>query len=286
VHSGASIADINCVRKHFSAVKGGRLGRLAAGIPNLTILVSDVPAGRLDTLASGPTVPDSSTVPHCREIIDRYHLNAKFPPAVRAFFESPGLPETPKPDSFSARVVTLLSDADLAEAARRHAESLGFTAIVDNTCDDWDYRAAAAYLLAKLRDRRKISPPVCLISVGEVTVEVSRPSDSQGAAVGGRNQHFALYASTLPTPRDGRLAILSAGSDGIDGNSPSAGAVLDVELLQAGRQSVVDAPAMNFEAEAALARFDSGTFLNRIGATIETGPTGNNLRDLRLFLAT
>jgi len=103
VHSGASIAEINCVRKHFSAVKGGRLGQAAAAIPNLSIIVSDVPGGRLDALASGPTLPDTSTVSQCKEVLNRFDLLPQFPASVQRFFHAPTLPETPKPGSFPAR---------------------------------------------------------------------------------------------------------------------------------------------------------------------------------------
>ena len=151
VHSGASITEINCVRKHFSAVKGGRLALAARGLPAVSVLVSDVPPGRLDALASGPTLPDTSTVAECREILDRYHLLPRFPASIRRFFKRDDLPETPKPGDFSARSITLLTSGDLADAARRHAETLGFHAVIDNTCDDWDYRDAARYLLDRLR---------------------------------------------------------------------------------------------------------------------------------------
>jgi glycerate 2-kinase len=133
VHSGASIAEINCVRKHFSAVKGGRLGLLAKTIPSLTLLVSDVPAGQLDALASGPTLPDPSTCAMCLEILERYRLMPQFPPSVQRFFASSELPETPKPGDFRANALTLLSSDDLAKAARRKAESLGFHTVLDHS---------------------------------------------------------------------------------------------------------------------------------------------------------
>jgi hydroxypyruvate reductase len=270
VHSGASIAEINCVRKHFSAIKGGRLGKAAATIPSLTLLVSDVPAGQLDALASGPTLPDTSTLAQCRQLLDRYNLLAQFPASVQRFFNSPELPETPKPGDFPARILTLLSSSDLAESARRAADAHGFTAVIDTASDDWDYRPAAEHLLARLRDLRSHHRRVCLIAPGEVTVQLPA---GQSAGIGGRNQHFALYAATLLTPADHPTAIFSAGSDGIDGNSPFAGAVLDDTSLQA--------IAL---AQDALNRFDSSTFLSGIDATMATGPTGNNLRDLRLLL--
>jgi glycerate 2-kinase len=276
VHSGASIAEINCVRKHFSAVKGGRLTAAAHAAPCLSLFVSDVPSGHLDTIASGPTVPDTTTLEDCRDILARYHLLDRFPPSVQRFFSDPALPETPKPHQLPAPTLTLLDPGDLAAAAQQHAEQLGFHVVIDNTCDDWDYRAAADYLLARLRVLRRVHPRVCLISVGEVTVS-SANARRIASGIGGRNQHFALYAATRLEPSEASIAVLSAGSDGIDGNSTAAGAVV--------HENTLPTPLMRAEAQTALQSFQSGTFLQSLGATITTGPTGNNLRDLRLLLA-
>jgi hydroxypyruvate reductase len=279
VLSGASIIEMNCVRKHFSAVKGGRLAlaacALAAGrAQTLSLLVSDVPPAHLDALGSGPTIGDPTTVAECREILARYELMEKFPAPVRRFFASVELQETPKPDDLNARICKLLDSDEMAEAARGHAERLGFYAVIDNGCDDWSYEAAADYLLKRLRELRRKHTRVCLISVGEVTVRV----DAAGAnARGGRNQHFALYMATLLRPDDGPLAILSAGSDGIDGNSDAAGAIVD--------EHTIDCDATRNSALRALAEFDSSSWLSGAGATVVTGATGHNLRDLRILLA-
>jgi len=296
VHSGASIAEMNCVRKHFSAVKGGRLAIVARGAECFSVFVSDVPAGHLDTIASGPTVPDLSTIYECREILARYDLLERFPASVRQFFMSSELPETPKPEGLTARTLTLLDANDLADAARRRATQLGFHAVIDNTCDDWDYRAASEYLLARLRMLRREHARISLISVGEIAVSLADPvidaSDGLiGSAIGGRNQHFALYTATLLESSDEPIAVLSAGTDGIDGNSIAAGAVVNEQTL---RERNFGAPApdntsldewLHVEAQAALRQFRSFAFLERAGATIMVGPTGNNLRDLRIFLA-
>jgi hydroxypyruvate reductase len=270
VLSGAPIEEMNCVRKHFSAVKGGRLGQAAAAMPCVTLGVSDVPTGRLNVLASGPTLPDPSTAAECRETLMRYGLLDQFPLRVCDFF-SGEIPETPKPESFTARALTLLSDHDLAAAAKRAAEALGFLAVVDNTTDNWEYDRAAKFLLARLASLRAQHGRVCLIAPGETVVKVP----SQATGTGGRNQHFALYAATLIDNL--AKAVLSAGSDGIDGNSRFAGAIVDENTLRE--------PGRREAALDALERFDAATFLNNVGATIETGPTGNNLRDLRLLLA-
>jgi glycerate 2-kinase len=276
VHSGASIAEINCVRKHFSAIKGGRLGLAAGSIPSLTIAVSDVPKGRLDALASGPTLPDLSTVEQCRAILAKYSLLTQFPRAVRAFFDSPLQIETPKPGIIPGRVYCLLSSDDLAEAARRSAEALGYTCFVDNTCDDWDYRDASDYLLERLRALRSQHERVCLISVGEVTVKLPEDSHAEESphGLGGRNTHFALYSATRLEASES-ISVLSAGSDGVDGNCVAAGAIVDESTVRQRAE----------EAARALQGFDSFQYLDEAGATIITGPTGNNLRDIRILLA-
>ena len=284
VHSGASIAEMNCVRKHFSAVKGGRLAAAAQGAECFSLFVSDVPPRHLDTIASGPTVPDTSTLAECREILQRYKLLERFPASVRQFFTSADLPETPKPQDLVTHSLTLLDASDLADAARKHAEQLGFHVVIDNTCDDWDYRAASEYLLTRLRALRREHPRVCLISVGEVAVSVTNDG-LIASGIGGRNQHFALYTATQLEPSDAPIAVLSAGSDGIDGNSKAAGAVIDEHTLSSVGAEQADEGQLRADAHAALEQFCSFQFLQSRGAIITTGPTGNNLRDLRILLA-
>jgi hydroxypyruvate reductase len=198
----------------------------------------------------------------------------RFPASVRRFFASPELPETPKPDELTARICKLVDSDEMAEAARGYAERLGFYAVIDNACDDWSYDAAADYLLDRLRQLRREHSRVCLISAGEVTVRVDA---SFASAKGGRNQHFALYMATQLCDEDGPVAVLSAGSDGIDGNSDAAGAIVD--------EHIIDCDATRDSALRALAEFDSSSWLSRAGATVVTGPTGHNLRDLRILLA-
>ena len=274
VHSGASIVEMNCVRKHFSAVKGGRLALAAGAAQTLSLLVSDVPPAHLDALGSGPTVDDSTTVAECREILERYGLMEKFPAPVRRFFALAELQETPKPGELNARICKLVDSDEMAEAAQRHAERLGFYAVIDNACDDWSYDAAAEYLLDRLRELRREHARVCLISAGEVAVRVDV---SRANARGGRNQHFALYMAIQLRAEDGPIAVLSAGSDGVDGNSDAAGAIVD--------EHMIDCSATRESALRALAEFDSSTWLSGVGATVVTGPTGHNLRDLRILLA-
>jgi glycerate 2-kinase len=305
--SGAPINEINTLRKHFSAVKGGRLAIAAPEATKVSLLLPDVPLRALDALASGPTSPDHSTVAEVRDLIERYGLHFKFPPAVRAFFErddlpeSPGskarrapfLPKLPWAEAAQARRVTaqanlsgedaafrdsvfeiLLSSHDLVENARLLAEKAGYHVAVDNSCDDWDYADAARYLLERFDLLRRRHPRLCLISGGEVTVTLS---PQPGA--GGRNQQFALACALELARYPGEhLTVLSAGSDGIDGNTQSAGAIADPT-------TVARARAFGFDPRVSLASFNACPLFTALGDSVVTGPTGHNLRDLRLLLA-
>jgi glycerate 2-kinase len=295
VHSGATIAEINCIRKHFSAVKGGRLAIAAHGAQTISLLVSDVPPGHLDALASGPTLYDTSTVAECHAIIASYRLLERFPTSVQRFFQASDLPETPKPGELKQSAWTLLDADQLAAAAQRHAIEMGYYVVIDNSCDDWDYQEAAHYLLDRLRLLRQEHPRVCLISAGEVSVRLPEQngvtSNSGGdnnnrqVGVGGRNQQFALYMATLLKPSDRAIAVLSAGSDGIDGNSDAAGAIVDEQTLEAEFTPGNQVNWRRTQALKALIDFNSSSVLAEAHATITTGATGNNLRDLRILLS-
>jgi glycerate 2-kinase len=272
VHSGAPIAEINAVRKHLSAVKGGRLARAAYPAQQVSILVSDVPDNTPDALASGPTMPDSTSVYDCERIAEKYKLVEQFPDSVADIFRQHALEETPKSDDpafVRARWWTVLSNKVAIDEAAAAATRAGFAVEIDNSCDDWPYDKAADYLLNRLQELRSKVSRVCLISGGEVTVTV------RNGGVGGRNQQFALACAEKIAERD--ITVLSAGTDGIDGNSPAAGAVVDgSSLSRAGGPDVI---------REALARFDACPLLEALGDVINTGPTGNNLRDLRVLLA-
>jgi hydroxypyruvate reductase len=305
--SGAPINEVNTLRKHFSAVKGGRLAIAAPEALKVSLLVPDVPLRSLDALASGPSTPDHSTVADARELLAKYDLSPKLPPSIRAFFEredlpeSPGnkgwrasfLPKMPWTDPARPRRITsaasmseedpafrdsvfeiLLSSHDLVENTRALAQQAGYHVVVDNSCDDWDYAAAARYLLERFHAFRVKHKRFCLISVGEVTVTLTR---APGA--GGRNQQFALACALELANHPGKhLAILSAGSDGIDGNTRAAGAVADPT-------TVARARAFGFNPEQSLAEFNACPLFTAIGDSVATGPTGQNLRDLRLLIS-
>jgi len=291
VASGATISEVNTVRKYFSAVKGGRLAIAAPEAEKLTLLLADVPLKDLGAVASSPTLPDHSTWAECNEILTRFHLLEKFPQSVREYFshiysQDHGFAQSggPRPSELHpasdpaafahAQFDTLLSNHDFVNAARHYAHSLGYKVIIDNSCDDWDYADAVRYLLKRFHELRRESPRLCLLSSGEVTVKLG-----EHPGCGGRNQQFALTAAVELAVHEGEsLAVLSAGSDGIDGNSPAAGAIVDPTTISRARD-------YGFNPEDAMARFDTCSLFTALGDTIVTGPTGNNLRDLRILLA-
>ena len=271
VHSGAPIGEINAIRKHLSAVKGGRLAQAAYPATQVSILVSDVPDATPDALASGPAMPDSTTAEDCYSLAAKYKM--QFPQPVQDLFDRGALDETPKSDDpafIRARWWTVLSNAGLIEAAKQEAERQGFEVIIDNSCDDWAYAKAADYLLQRLRELRQKHERVCLLSGGEVTVHV------ENGGVGGRNQQFAL--SCAAKIHGENICILSAGSDGIDGDSPAAGAIVDGTTLERAKKIGIDASEH-------LSRFNAYPLFEALGDAIVTGATGNNLRDLRILLA-
>lgn len=273
VHSGAPIAEINTVRKHLSAVKGGRLAQAAFPAQQVSLLVADVPDRTPDALASGPTMPDSTSVEDCYRIAEKYELLKQFPASTRELFERHALEETPKSDDpvfHKSRWWTILSNQTAIDQASRAAERAGFIVHVDNSCDDWDYEKAADYLVHKVRDLRQQFSPVCLISGGEVTVRLT------DGGIGGRNQQFALACAEKIAGE--HLTVLSGGTDGVDGNSPATGAIVDGSTVERARRQ-------NLDVRGALDKFDAYPLFRSLGDAIETGPTGNNLRDLRLLLA-
>ncbi len=276
VGSGLNITEINTLRKHLSAVKGGRLAQAAAAAAmQCTLLISDVPAASPDAIASGPSLPDSTTVSDARRLFTRLQQAGPAPSSIVRWFENAALPETPKSgDEAFARAHwrTVLSSEHLAQTAVQAAEAAGFYAVIDNTCDDWEYRDAGRYLLERALQLAIQYGRVCLVSVGEIAVAVPRH-----AGEGGRNQQFALWCATELARRHLNAAVLSAGSDGIDGQSNAAGAVCD-------ESTMARAAAAGYNIEDTLASFHSAPLLRATADTIHTGPTGNNLRDVRLVL--
>jgi glycerate 2-kinase len=275
VTCGAPIEAINTVRKHISAVKGGRLAVAAHNATKVTLAVSDVPVGKESALASGPTLPDPTTIGDVRRIIAEHSLYNKFPPALRRWLHEGKMPETPKADAAAfqnSHFFLLLGMDDLFHPAHHAAEAKGFVACCDNTSDDWPVEEAAVFLLEQLEALRKThtGQRVALIADGEVSSPVT------GNGIGGRNSAFVLACVERIAGK--KMAVLSAGTDGIDGNSPAAGAVADGETL-------ARAQAVGLDPADAFRRSDAFSFFSALDDAIVTGPMGNNLRDLRILLA-
>lgn len=274
VHSGLGITAMNTLRKHFSAVKGGRLAAIAERAQKHTLLISDVPEGQWDVIGSGPSVPDRSTREDCWKLLRESDLLAAIPPRVRSFLLSKSLPETPKEHNVcfaNAQVDCPVSTTTMLEVAAEVCRAHGWDAVVDMTCDDWEYRDAANYLMDRVETLVRERGPVCVLSGGEVLVSVGAE-----AGAGGRNQQFALYCATQFPSRSVQMSVLSAGSDGIDGNSPAAGAIVDATTLERAQR-------MGMSAVSALEAFDAYPLFSALGDTVTTGPTGNNVRDLRIL---
>ena len=275
VTCGAPIEAMNTVRKHVSAVKGGRLAIAAGRATKITLAISDVPAGKESALASGPTIADSTTIDDYERVVAEYELNEKFPVTLRNSIAPGRIPETPKGGEaafVNSYFSLLLGMEDLFHPAHHAAECKGFIACCDNTTDDWPVEKAAEYLLEQLELMRKMhrGHRVALIADGEVSSPV------KGKGVGGRNSAFVLACVKKIAGQE--IAVLSAGTDGIDGNSPAAGAVADGETLERAREVGLNPSHM-------LRTSDAYIFFARLADAIVTGPTGNNLRDLRILLA-
>lgn len=273
VLSGAPIAKVNAVRKHLSATKGGGMARAAQPAQQVSIMVSDVPENALDSLSSGPTMPDTTTLDDCYRIVNEYNLLPEFPGSVRELFERHALEETLKPNdpAFArSRWWNILSNETAEKAAAALASRHGFAVEIDHTCDDWDYAKAADYLLNRLRELKRGVSKACIVSGGEVTAKVTGIP-----GMGGRNQHFALYCAQKIAGEN--IVVLSAGTDGIDGNSPAAGAVADGTTVQRALAAGLD-PVQH------LSGFNAFPLFQKLGDLIETGPTGNNVRDLRVLM--
>lgn len=279
VTCGATIREINAVRKHLSAIKGGRLAQRAHPARQISLYVSDVNPGDLSTIASGPTVPDETTWDDVLAVVEKYEVRTKLPPRIADILSHAPRDETPKPGDpiFTRSTHHLVMDNRTAlDAAATIASERGCLVEVDDSPNEEHYRIVADRLLARLLRFAHEFPDqtVCLVSGGEVSCPVT------GSGVGGRNQEFVLYAAVkiadLSEPMD--VAVLSAGTDGIDGISPAAGAVAD-------RTTVARAEALGLDPKKFLANNDSYSFFAALGDAIVTGPTGTNVRDLRLLLA-
>lgn len=282
LRAGATIGELNTVRKHLAALKGGRLAERAAPATVVALILSDVIGSPLDVIASGPTVPDPTTFADAQAILARYGILTGLPPAVQAHLAAGvagDLPDTPKPgDPLFARVITAVigDNRRAALAAVEAARALGLNAALLTTYLEGEAREVGQVLAALAKGLATgdgaLPRPACLVLGGETTVTV------RGAGVGGRNSELALGAAMALAGWGPGVAVATLATDGGDGPSPAAGAIADGTTLARAR-------ALGLDAHAALAANDSYTFFACLGDAIVTGPSGTNVNDIAFVIA-
>lgn len=280
LRAGAAIGEINAVRKHLSRLSGGQLARLAQPAPAVALILSDVVGDPLDVIASGPTAPDPTTYATAQAILARYGLTMQTPPAVLAYLEagaSGRIAETPKPGdpAFANVTNTIVGSNRLAAlAAVAEAERLGYNALLLTTFMEGEAREVAKVTAALAKGIRAhgdpVKPPACVVWGGETTVTV------RGQGKGGRNQELAL-AAALALEDLSDVALLALATDGTDGPTDAAGAIVDGDTPERAR-------AAGWDPGAALADNNAYPLLAAIGALLRPGPTGTNVNDLTVLL--
>jgi glycerate 2-kinase len=280
LQSGATIQEINAVRKHISKLKGGRFAKLVTPAHLVSLILSDVVGDSLEAIASGPTVGDATTYSDCLAIIQRYELREKIPHSVVNLLQRGArgaVDETPKPsDAVFQKVqnVVIGSNQTALKAAKLQAEILGYHTQILSSSIEGESRTVARSHAALVKEialtDKPVRRPACVISGGETTVIV------RGDGLGGRNQEFALAAAIQIDGLDGAV-VLSAGTDGTDGVTDAAGGIVDGSTIQRGRAKGLDATAF-------LTRNDSNRFLKATDDLLITGPTFTNVMDLQVML--
>ncbi len=276
----ATIHEINTIRKHTSMLKGGRLAEAAYPAAIVSLILSDVVGDDLDVIASGPTVPDSSTFVQCMEIFNKYDIVNTVPEIVVAHIQAGAegeVPETPKegdPAFKKTRNLIIGNNMDAVMAAKQKAERLGYNALVLSSMIEGETRHVAYVHGAIAREIIKtgnpLAPPACILSGGETTVTL------KGTGLGGRNQEFAL-AAAIDIDGNEDIVVLSGGTDGTDGPTDAAGALSDTTTMER-------AAAMGLNPHHFLANNDAYHFFQKLGDLFVTGPTNTNVMDLRIIL--
>jgi hydroxypyruvate reductase len=277
---GASIDEINAVRKHISSSKGGQMARAAYPATTVNLMLSDVVGDKMDVIASGPFTPDSSTFKDVLEIFRKYDLDdipTTIHKHIMAGLESQ-IPETPKAnDPVFEPVFNLIVGSNIfaLEAAKEKAQALGYKTLILSSAVEGETREVALVhsAIAKeiVRTGQPIPPPACIISGGETTVTI------RGTGLGGRNQEFGLAAAMDIVDLPPRVVILSGGTDGNDGPTDAAGAVVDPFTLKRGED-------MSMKAADFLNDNDTYHFFEKTEDLLMTGPTNTNVMDVRLVL--
>jgi glycerate 2-kinase len=279
LRAGADIRELNTVRKHISRVKGGRLAAIASPAHIFSLILSDVIGDRLDVIASGPTAPDTTTYNDAAEILKKYGLMGDVPESVSNVLMKGAdglLPETPKENDTlfqKVRNVIIGSNGKALEAAKIKSEYLGFTSEVISSEIAGEAREVGRWLARKALEIQAGGhggKPACIISGGETTVTV------KGDGTGGRNMELALaFALEIEGARG--ITLLSAGTDGTDGPTDAAGAVVDGQTIEKARGRGLDARRY-------LKNNDSYNFFREIDCLFMTGPTGTNVMDVQVLV--
>ncbi len=270
---GATIYEINALRKHISQVKGGQLARLAQPARVVSLILSDVLGSPLDVIASGPTAPDASTFADCLALLEKYHLRATLPPAILTHYERGArgeIPETPKAaDPLFARVTNVvIADNQIAcDAAARAASARGYAVQMLSTQMQGEARILGIELGKQIK---QAAAGICLLGGGEPTVVL------RGSGKGGRAQELTL-AAAREIDGAAKIVVLSAGTDGTDGPTDAAGALADNATLARAR-------ALGLDADAFLENNDAYHFFRALDDLVITGPTNTNVNDLMLAL--
>lgn len=277
---GASIDEINAVRKHISSSKGGQMARAAFPATVVNLMLSDVVGDKMDVIASGPFVPDTATFKDVLGIFRKYALQ-DIPPSINNHITAGSegrIPETPKQgDPVFERVFNIIVGSNILalEAAREKARELGYETLILSSMVEGETREVArvhcAIAKEALKTGRPLSPPACIISGGETTVTI------RGDGLGGRNQEFCLAAALDLEEIPPRVVILSGGTDGNDGPTDAAGALVDPFTVKRGRDA-------GMEARDYLNNNDAYHFFKKTGDLLMTGPTNTNVMDARLVL--
>ncbi len=276
--SGADINELNCVRKHISKVKGGRLAEIAYPAKVISLILSDVIGDSLDVIASGPTAPDSATYSDALYVLRKYRLLDKIPRTISDILSNGAdglIPDTPKEGSVIFRKIENIiigSNRIALDAARQMAEEKGFDADIISAGLTGEARDAAKWLAKKAIEEKgaRGQRARCLISGGETTVTV------KGSGLGGRNTELALAFALEIEGIDG-ITLLSAGTDGTDGPTDAAGAFADGETVK-------KAKAIGIDPVTYLNNNNSYEFFKKTGGLLVTGPTGTNVMDLQIVL--
>jgi glycerate 2-kinase len=279
VNSGAGITEINAVRKHLSEVKGGQLARIVYPAALESLILSDVPGDQIDVIASGPTIADPTTFVQAMDVLTRFNLLSSVPAGIIRYLKdgtNGNRPETPKDSDIVFQKTTnhLVGSNKLAlEAAMQKALEYNINPVLIDDQLQGDISSVAEYLVGTAKQFQSDTieiKPVCLLFGGETTVKMT------GRGRGGRNQHLALLASVLLEDSRG-ITILCAGTDGNDGTTEAAGAVVDSSTF-------IEAASKNISPEEFLDNFDSYHFFKKAGGHIITGPTNTNVMDLIIII--